>query len=763
MITRHRVLAAALALALCVFSVLVAETASAQRGRPDLTPAQERMVERLLDRMTVREKAGQMLQITLNVVSSQTSDATRPHILDEEKARSIIVEYGAGSMLNNAETALTPEYWRELIGRLQKMATEETRLGIPLIYGIDSVHGANYTVGATIFPHNLTLGATWEPELARVAGVITAEETRACGLTWNFSPVCDVMRHPAWSRVFETFGEDPMLAGVMAAANIEGMQGDDLSSGKTVAGTAKHFLGYSLPRSGRDRTPSSISLSELHDTFVPPFDDAFDAGVRSIMVNSGEINGTPVHADPRILHTLLRERMDYDGVVVTDWEDIGKLIHWHRVAEDEKHATLLAIEAGIDMTMDPYNGAFVDIVVELVEEGKIAESRLDESVRRILALKAELGLFEETVPGPRDRAKVGTKAGAEASLQTARRGITLLKNNDDLLPLAEGTKILVAGPAADEVVPLHGSWTYSWQGTDAALYPDTPTVYDALADRFGKANVSYELGAKFNEPADIDAAVRAARGADVVVLCLGETPATEKPGDIGNLTIPWPQMHLAQQLIATGKPVVLVMITNRPRVVSAFAEGLAGFIWAGHPGPHGSTALAEIIAGDVNPSGRLPFSYPSEPNELLPYDHKASSSIGGGSMEQGYNPLYPFGSGIGYTTFEMSDLKVSVPSGFPTESDSPVRVNVVVRNTGDRAGAEVVQVYVSDKVSSISPRVRRLRAFEKVDLEPGEAQRVALELDAESFMIVDRNGRTRYEPGAFTISVGEMTHEMTLE
>jgi beta-glucosidase len=742
---------------------LVAPFAFAQtRGQPDLTDDQWKFVDDLIAKMTIEEKAGQMVQLTLETVTGQISDADNKHALDPDKVRDVIVNAKVGSILNAANVAMTPDEWANVIETLQSSALNDTRLGIPLLYGIDSVHGANYITGATIFPHNLTLAATWNPELARRAGHITALESRAVGMNWNFSPVCDIARVPTWSRVFETFGEDPYLASRMVEANVEGMQGSDLTSPDTIAATAKHFLGYSVPHTGRDRTPAYISTPELYETFIPPFDAAFDAGARTIMINSGEINGVPVHADPTILRDLLRDELDYAGIAVTDWADVDKLFNYHRVAHDLREATELAVNAGIDMAMTPMSPEFADHVVALVKEGRIPESRIDESVRRILALKVEMGLFEDAVPDVSARSSIGSDDSAAASLQAAREGIVLLRNTDDVLPLKENSTILVTGPAADDLVPLHGSWTYSWQGTDPALYPDSPTIADALIERFGKTNVVYHEGATWDEPRDIDNVVRIAGMADAVVLCLGEFPSTEIPGDISDLTISKAQIELANALAETGTPVILVMVTNRARVITDLESGMDAILWAGHPGPMGPQALAEILAGDVNPSARLPFTYPRHPNALLMYDHKFTETNTPRDASAGYDPLFPFGAGQGYSTFTYSDLDIDLPEFDSTGLKGSVKVTTTITNTSDRAGAEVVQLYVTDQVASVTPRVKRLAAFDKVEIAPGESKAVTLEVPAKAFTMIDREGNRIFEPGTFTIQVANHTSAVTL-
>ncbi len=726
------------------------------RGKPRLTPSQWERIDELIDAMTIEQKAGQMVQLTLGAMTSEIVRPEGPAELDPALAREAIVEKGIGSILNTAWVAMEPGPWREIVAEVQRIAVEESPHGIPLLYGIDSVHGANYITGATLFPHNLTLGATFNPELARQSGAVAAADSRAVGLNWNFAPVADVGRAPGWSRIFETFGEDPHLAAEMASAAIEGMQGGDLSSDTSIAATAKHFLGYGDPRTGRDRTPAIISTSDLHEIHIPPFEAAFDAGVRTIMVNSGEINGVPVHADQRLLTELLRDRMGFAGVVVTDWRDVEKLIDMHAVAATEKEATFLAVNAGIDMAMTPNDADFASYVVELVEEGRLTEERIDQSVRRILALKMELGLFERPVPDASAMAVIGSDASRQISLDAAREGITLLRNRNGVLPLAEGSRILVTGPTSDELMSLHGAWSYSWQGNEPDLYPESPTVAEAIAERFGADLVTHAAGASFDATIDLDRAREAAAAADVVVLCLGEAPSTEEPGDIDDLTISSSQIELARAMAETGKPVVLVLITNRPRLITPFEAEMPGVLWAGHPGPMGPRALAEILAGDINPSGRLPFSYPKFPNALLTYDHKISETPGEADPPGGgYKPLFRFGTGLSYTTFAYDDLVLEPPALGENGPLGPLRVSVKVTNTGDRSGMDAVQVYLTDHFASVSPRAEELKAFTKVSLHAGESRTVSFDIPAAELSIVDRDGRRVFEPGAFTVRIGD--------
>jgi len=720
-------------------------------------PAQDDVdarIESLLERMTIEEKAGQMTQLNISVIIDGEELPGDPFTINEDKLRTIVSDYGVGSLFGVWHGALSVERWRDLVERIQEVATEQTRLGIPVVFADDSVHGANYLLGGTIVPHNLNVAATWNPDLAKRLGEITAIETRAKATHWTFAPVCDVTRAPEWSRVFETFGEDPLLAGVMASAMIRGLQGEDMSSGTRVAATGKHFLGYSSPRSGRDRTPVYMGIPQLYGTHLPPFVDAIEAGVATLMINSGEINGSPVHADERILTDLLRDELGFEGVAVSDWADVNKLVEVHRVARDKKEAARMAIEAGMDMSMVAQSVDFAEHVVELVESGELEEWRVDRAVERILRLKFELGLFEDPVGGDDAVALIGSAAHHRVSLDAARQSLVLLRNTDGVLPIARGADILVTGPTADALPPVYGAWSYSWQGTEERWYPDTPTILDALRDRFGASRVSHEPGSSYDEALDLDAALEKAGEADLVVLCLGEIPSTERPGDLDRFELDEAQLDLARAVLDTGKPVILVMVGNRARPFPTIADDPDAIVWFGHAGPHGPGALAEVLAGDVNPSGRLPFSYPRHPGALTTYDRKASEDIGADFQSGGHNALFTFGSGMGYAPFGYTDLEVRHASG-------GIGVSVTVTNKGDRAGVEVVKVFVSDLVASVTPHATRLKGFERVGLDPGASERVSFVIGRDQLMLIDRSGRRVFEPGAFTVRVGDL--EATIE
>src|SRR5258706_2307099 len=542
-------------------------------------------IDALLKRMTLEEKVGQMTQLTIGMISKGQDQNIQ---IDPDKLEKAIVRYGVGSILNVADQALTPDKWQDTIRQIQEAATKKTRLGIPVIYGIDSIHGATYIQGATLFPQEIGMAATWNPELMKRGSEIAAMETRAAGIPWSFSPVLDIGRNPVWPRFYETFGEDPYLAKVMGVAFVRGMEGSDVASQDHVATSLKHYMGYSFPLSGRDRTPAWIPENYLREYFLPTFDAAVKAGAHTVMVNSGDINGIPGHVNKHILTDILRDELGFKGFVVSDWEDIKKLVTiWH-VAANEKEATRMAVMAGIDMSMVPLDYSFADYLIALVKEGAVPQSRIDEAVGRILKVKFELGLFENSMPNAALKSKIGLPESRQASLQAVRESMTLLKNANNLLPLEKDRKVLVTGPTADSLLSLNNGWSYVWQGSDESLYPkDRPTIRRAIEAKAGAANVTYVPGTKIMRPAgspsnstptnveaevDIPAAVRAAGAADVVVLCLGEGSYTETPGNITDLTLGEPQLKLAEAIDATGKPVVLVLVEGRPRIINRIVD-----------------------------------------------------------------------------------------------------------------------------------------------------------------------------------------------
>jgi beta-glucosidase len=730
-------------------------------------------IEALLKRMTLEEKVGQMTQLAIGMIAKGQDQDIQ---IDPEKLEKAVVRYGVGSILNVADQALTADKWQDIIRQIQEAATKKTRLGIPVIYGIDSIHGANYIRGATLFPQEIGMAATWNPELMKRGSEIAALETRAAGIPWTFSPVLDIGRQPLWPRFYETFGEDPYLAKVMGVAFVRGLEGSDVASQDRVASSLKHYMGYSFPLTGRDRTPSWIPENHLREYFLPTFAAAVKAGARTVMVNSAEINGIPGHINHHLLTEILRDELGFKGFVVSDWEDIKKLVTIWRVAATEKEATRMAVMAGIDMSMVPLDYSFSDNLIALVKEGAVPQSRIDEAVRRILRVKFELGLFEKPMADPALKSKVGLPASRQASLQAARESMTLLKNINNLLPLSKNRKVLVTGPTADSLISLNNGWSYVWQGSEESLYPsDRPTIRRAIEAKAVAANVTYVPGTKIMRPAgspsnstptseeaevDIPAAVRAADAADVVVLCLGEGSYTETPGNITDLTLGEPQLRLAEAIEATGKPVVLVLVEGRPRIINRIVDKAGAVLMAYNPGNEGGQAVADVLYGDFNPSGRLPFTYPRTPNGLITYDHKAFETEDTAFGNLAFTPQFEFGQGLSYTTFAYSDLRLNKKS---VSSNSELLVSVNVTNSGRRAGKEVVQLYVSDLVASLSPAGKRLKRFAKVYLNPGQSQTLTFRLRSEDLSFIDSTNKPKVEPGEFEVRIAGLKDRFELK
>lgn len=717
----------------------------------------EEQISMILTDMDLTEKVGQMTQLTLGALSKPGEEQ-----LDADRLKEAVVEYKIGSVFNVWSSALAPEEWLEVIATIQEAALLETRLGIPILFGIDSVHGANYTYGATLFPHNLGLAAAWDPELVAETTAVTAQETAACGIRWIFAPVLDVGRQPLWSRFIETFGEDVHLATRLGLAAVSGIA----QSGEPVAACGKHFVGYGVPRSGHDRTAASIPDHELRDLHVPPFAACIRAGISSIMINSAVLNGEPVHASRSLIDGLLRKELGFDGVIVSDWEDVIKLHTVHHVADSEKEATRMAIEAGLDISMTPHSLTFAQHLRELVEEGTIPESRIDDSVRRILRLKHQLGLFDQPFPAEDSIAAIGSDASIELSRRASVQSITVLKNERDLLPLRPDSKVLVSGPASDSVAATHGPWSYTWQGSDEGAYPDDLlSVAAGLEKTLGSRRVRHVKGIDWEEDIDSKKAVDAARQADVVVVCVGEPPSVEKPGDIDDLLLSDIQIDFVMRLAETGTPLVLVLLQDRPRIIESIEPLCDAVVLAYRPGPGGPEALAAILTGAENPSGRLPFTYPRHPNGVVPYDHMRSETLSrgyglsDGVGESSFDPQYPFGAGLSYTRFAYSNLKVSPKS---IGSGDTVSVSVEVTNTGERPGREVVQLYVSDEYASVPPPVRRLKDFQSVRLAAGAKTKVSFELRPDALALTTVDGLLVAEAGRFTVNVGGLTASFAL-
>jgi beta-glucosidase len=713
-------------------------------------------VKQLLETMTVEEKVGQMTQINLGVILKKKTKGKV--VFDQAKLEEAVNKYKVGSILNSTSRALTVEEWHEVIKSIQDKALENPR-PIPVLYGVDAIHGVTYTKGSTLFPHNIGLGATRNPELVKETVKVTAKEVRASGIRWNFDPVLDAGRNPIWPRFPETYGEDTYLTTVMGVGAVRAYEEDGLDSLTGVASCMKHFVGYSDPQNGKDRTPAYIPDIELWDHYLPQFKAAIEAGSSTIMINSASINGVPVHASKHLLTDVLRGQLGFKGLIVTDWEDVIRLHTRHMVAETPRLAVKLAVEAGIDMSMVPFNFSFAELLVDLVKSGEVSEARIDQSVAIILKLKYQVGLFDNAYAEPEAVKNFGKPSYQTLALEAARESITLLKN-EGILPLAKNSKVLLAGPTGNSLAPLHGSWSYSWQGSEEGKYPkSTRTIEQALVKRLGTDKVVSLSVPGFDQAAnyDVRTLASAAEGVDVIVLALGENAYAESPGALDELSMPAEQVNLARAAVMTGKPVVLVLAQGRPLIIRDIASALEGILLAYQPGSQGAEAIVDVLFGDYNPNGVLPFSYPQYTGDILPYDRKYLANIQ--QLEpslmsyNGYKPQWPFGHGLSYTTFEYSNLKLSKTT---ISGDDSIKVTVTVTNTGDRDGKHAVELYVSDLFASISPAVKKLRDFDKVFIKRGKSTRVSFVIDKEDLSFVNTDLQRVVEPGEFKAMVGNL-------
>ena len=777
----------------------------------------EAKIEKTLAKMTLDEKIGQMLELNLDIIGKMTVENAK---VDREKVRSVMQQYGrseaeikdllkmtdqqiidklggfpvdiyqgdtkrvwklneqmldtliskwkVGSILNAPGTkAPTVAQWQQWIQLIQKKSMKY--LGIPDIYGLDHNHGVTYTQGGTLFPQPINLGASFNTELARRGAEITAYESRAANCPWVYNPVVDLSRDPRWPRVYESFGEDAIVNSKMVTAEIKGYQGDDNNhiDQYHVGTSTKHYFAYGAPWTGKDRTPAYLSPQMIREKYFEPFKAAALAGTLTMMVNSASVNGVPVHASYEYLTKWLKEDLQWDGFLVTDWADINNLFSREHVAKDKKDAIRIAINAGIDMSMDPYSVEFCILLKELVQEGKVKMSRIDDAVRRILRAKYRLGLFEKPNTGGKGFEKFGSAEFAAASLKAAEESEVLLKNEGNILPLAKGKKILLTGPNANQMRCLHGGWSYTWQGSKAEdLSEKYNTIYEALCNKYGKENIILEQGVTYNENGayydenepQIDKAVAAADKADVIIACIGENSYTETPGNLNDLWLSANQRNLVKALAKTGKPIVMVLNEGRPRLIADIEPLAKAVVDILIPGNYGGDALANLLAGDANFSAKMPYTYPREINSLNTYDYKVSEEVG--TMAGAYNYdakvslQWPFGYGISYTTYEYSNLKVDKKQF--TAADV-LTVSVDVKNTGAKAGKEAVLLYSSDLVASIVPDNKRLRDFTKIELQPGEVKTVTFQLPAKNLAFVGADGKWTLEEGDFILKVGNQT------
>lgn len=745
--------------------------AAAQTAKPAI-PRDEQLeakVEKTLAKMTLDEKIGQMLELNLDIMG--TYDASGKWKLNETMLDTCISKYKVGSLLNAPGTrAATVEQWQEWIRLIQKKSMRH--IGIPDVFGLDHNHGVTYTQGGTLFPQPINIAASFNTELARTGAQVTAYESRAANCPWVYNPVTDLGRDPRWSRIWESFGEDPIVNARMAEAEIMGYQGNDHNhlSRYNVATSLKHYMGYGAPFTGKDRTPAYIAPNVLREKYFEPFKAAVQAGALTIMVNSSSINGVPVHASYEYLTQWLKKDLNWDGMIVTDWADINNLFTRERVAKDKKDAIRIAINAGIDMSMDPYSVEFCILLKQLVNEGKVSQERIDDAVRRILRLKYRIGLFDEPNTGGKGYEKFGSQEHADMALRSAEETEILLKN-EGVLPLAKGKKILLTGPNANQMRCLNGGWSYTWQGSKAEdLAEKYNTIYEALCNKYGQENVILDQGVTYNEKGQyweenepqIEKAVAAAAQADVIIACVGENSYCETPGNLTDLWMSENQRNLVKALAKTGKPIVLVLNEGRPRLIADIEPLAKAIVHIMLPGNYGGDALANLLAGDANFSAKLPYTYPKEINSLANYDYKVSEEVG--TMAGAYNYdakvslQWPFGYGLSYTTFEYANLKVDKAN---FTADDTLTVTVDVKNTGSRAGKESVLLYSSDLIASIVPDNKRLRCFTKISLEPGETKTVTFTLPAKDLAFVGADGRWTLEEGDFLLRVARLTAPTT--
>ncbi len=750
--------------------LLLATLAVAQRPAIAPDPEIERQIEEQLATMTLDDKVGQMLQLSFDLWGHR-DPSTGQWVLDEERLDTLISKYRVGSFLNPPFGQAWPaQQWQQWIGIIQQKSLSV--LGIPSIYGLDQNHGATYVQGATVFPQPINLAASFNTSLARQMAEVCAYESRAADCPWVFNPVVDLGRDPRWPRIWESFGEDAVVNARMAEAEVLGYQGDDPNhlGPYNVAACMKHYMAYGVPFSGKDRTPAYVAPNMLREKFFEPYRVAFLTGALSVMVNSGSVNGVPLHASWEYLTKWLKQDLQWDGMIVTDWADINSLYQREHVALDKKDAIRIAINAGVDMSMDPEDPQFCTLLRELVLEGKVGQERIDDAVRRILRLKHRLGLFEEPNTGGDSYPSFASAEHQLQALHAAEESEVLLKNEGNLLPLKKGTRILVTGPNANQMRCLNGGWTYSWQGNLTDRFAeDKNTIYEALAQKFGTDNVLLRQGITYNEAGayyeenepDIQKAVDAAADVDVIVACVGENSYCETPGNLSDLHLSPNQRRLVRELSQTGKPIVLILNEGRPRLIADIEPLAAAVVDILLPGNYGADALANLLSGEANFSARLPYTYPREINSLHTYDYKVSEEVP--TMDGAYNYdakvslQWPFGYGLSYTTFQYSNLTVDKAE---FTADDELTVTVDVTNTGNLAGKEAVLLYSSDLVASIVSDNKRLRYFTKLEMQPGETQTVTFSLPAKQLAFVNADCRWTLEEGDFLLRVGPLSERI---
>lgn len=710
-------------------------------------------VDSILALMTLKEKAGQMLNIGLPaVLKGEYWDSRDSAVYDAEKFKELIIASAVGSIHNTPGYPAEKEGWYEIIKKIQDSAMLKTRLGIPVLYGIDNIHGANYVNGSVLFPHQIAMAATWNTKLTKICGEITSYESRAASLPWNFNPNADVAMNPLWGRIGESFGEDPYLISEMTLAYLNGSQEKGLQDSTSTAVCLKHFIGYGAGKNGKDRANALIPENSLRQYFLPPFEKAIENGAKGVMISSNAVNGIPCHINSYYITDILKGELGFKGVVISDFSDVEFLVTAHLSAKNKREATKMAVNAGLDMIMNPFDADIVDIIVDLVENGEIPLSRINDAVTRILRLKYELNLFKVPYTNPKGYTQFASQEHIDANYKSASEAITLLKNNNNVLPLSSTKKVLVTGYSANSINILNGAWSRSFLGRDTTYNdPSKLTILDAVKKQVGEANVEFVEGTDYLEDINSAKAVEKAKNVDYIIVCVGEIPASEKPSDINELELPEIQQELINKLSTLKKPIILVMVQGRPRIIRKIEPLVDAIVMAYLPGEEGGRAVSDVVFGNVNPSGKLPYTYPKYSGNILPYYYKRADIRDINWGYDGFYPQFEFGFGLSYTTFDYSNLKISKDTLVGSEE---LKISIDVKNTGNREGKEIVEVYLKDLVATLSPDSTKLVRFSKIELNPGETKTLNFVLNSKDLANIGIHNKWIIEEGEFEVQIG---------
>lgn len=713
----------------------------------------DQQIQKILQQMTLKEKVGQMLNIGLpTILTGGYWDARDSAVFDKEKFKKFIIDYGVGSIHNTPGYPAKPKDWNQIIKTIQDAALSKTRLKIPVLYGIDDIHGANYVNGSVLFPHEIGLAATWNTELAKVCGDITSYESRAASLPWNFNPNIDVAMNPLWGRIGESFGEDPYLISKMATAYIEGSQKNNLSDTLSTAVCLKHFIGYGAGRNGKDRANALIPENSLRQYYLPPFKAAINAGAMGVMISSNSVNGIPCHINKYYITDILKGELEFKGVVISDFSDVEFLVEAHQSAKNMRDATKMAVNAGLDMIMNPYDAKIVDIIVDLVEKKEVPISRINDAVTRILRLKFKLNLFEKPYNESKFYKNFGSEKHIKSNYKIAGESLTLLKNNNNLLPLPLTKKILVTGYAANSINVLNGAWSRSFLGTDTK-YNDVSkyTILTAIQKQLPSNQVDYVKGTNYQKDINTDKVIQKARNSDYIIVCLGEQPATEKPSDINELALPKVQLNLVKKLAKLKKPIILVLVEGRPRIIKDIEPLVDAIVMAYLPGQEGGRVVSDVLFGKINPSGKLPYTYPKYTGNILTYYYKKTDIR---DINWGFNGFYPqfeFGYGLSYSNYKYSNLTISKDT---LRGADKMKISVDVKNTGNYDGKEIVELYLKDMVATVAPDSKKLIRFSKIMLKQGETKKVSFSVNSRDLASVGINNKWIIEDGDFELQIG---------